>query len=69
MINFLEHYKLNVFKTMLFPRCSNVFDEEVAKKVENTKRYDPIIRRGGNRAARFASNNRGDPRRNEEYKR
>lgn len=69
LIDFLECYMLNNYKTMLYPRCSVVCNEEVVRKLENTKIYDPRSSGEGNQAARFASNNRGGSCRNEEYKR
>ena len=41
LIDFLERCKLNDSKTMICPRCNVIFNEEVARKLENTMRYDP----------------------------
>lgn len=69
LIDFLECCKLYDSKIMLCPRCSVVFYEEAVKKLENTERYDPRRGREGSQVARFASNNKGGPHRNEEYMR
>lgn len=69
LIDFLEHYMLNDSKKMMSPYCSVVFDEEVAKKLDGTRRFDPRRGRGGSQATRFTPNNGGRPCRNEEHKR
>lgn len=40
-IHFLECYKLNDYKMMLYPYFNIVFDEEAEKKLEGTKRFNP----------------------------
>lgn len=52
LIDFLEYYKLN--DSMILCLRYNVFYEEVEKKLEGTRRYDPMRGRGGSQAARFA---------------
>lgn len=69
LIVFLEHYKLNEFKTMMFPHCNVVFDEKEAKKLESFKRVNHMHGWGRGRTSRFIPNDRGKPRRNEEYMR
>lgn len=69
LINFLERCKLNDSKIMLFPCCNVIFDEEVKKKPEGTRRFDPRRGWGESQAAKFTSNNGGRPHRNKEYRR
>lgn len=53
LTDFLERCKLSDSKTMLFPRCSIVFDEEETKKLRDTRVQDPRRSRGRNQASRF----------------
>lgn len=69
LINFLEHCKLSDSKKMLCLRCSDAHDEEETKKLEDIRVHDPRRSKGGNQDARFTSNKRGGPCRNEEYRR